>query len=74
MELRIRPLLREAGFVLPDNCFRHSYISYRIAETGDKARTATEAGNSVQQIDQRYRRPQPQAAGKAWFGSGPNVN
>jgi integrase len=38
---------------LPDNCFRHSAISYKIAVTGDKPATATWAGNSVAEIDRR---------------------
>jgi integrase len=56
-----------AGIELPKNCFRHSYISHRIAVTGDKARVATEAGNSVAVIDQRYRVPLPETRGKAWL-------
>lgn len=63
----VRRLAIAAGFRLPSNCFRHSYISHRIAATGDKARTATEAGNSVKEIDRRYRVPLPEEEGKAWF-------
>ncbi|MCF7732941.1 MAG: site-specific integrase, partial [Akkermansiaceae bacterium] len=32
------------------NALRHSFISYRVAETGDVARTALEAGNSPKMI------------------------
>ena len=64
---KARLVAREAGFVLPDNCYRHSFITYRIALTGDKHSTATEAGNSVAEIDRRYRVPKPKAEGEAWF-------
>lgn len=73
---KVRLILREATDPsgrrlvpnLPDNCFRHSFISYRIAVTGDKARTAIEAGNSVKEIDRRYRVPVTHVEGLAWFG------
>lgn len=71
---KVRALLIEAKFDLPDNCFRHSFITYRVAVLQNKAQTAVEAGNSVGEIDRRYRRPMPQAAGKDWFASAPNVN
>lgn len=64
---RVRLEGRAAGFELPENCFRHSFISYRIAVTGDKPKVATEAGNSVAEIDRRYRVPVPEDVGKAWF-------
>ena len=64
---RVRLEGRAAGFELPENCFRHSFISYRIAVTGDKSKVATEAGNSVAEIDRRYRVPVPEDVGKAWF-------
>ena len=34
---------------------RHSFISYRVAETQDVAKVALEAGNSPQIIFQHYR-------------------
>jgi len=68
---RVRALAIEAGFELPENCFRHSFISYRIAVTGDKPKVATEAGNSVGEIDRRYRVPIPEDQGKAWFAMTP---
>jgi len=71
---KARILAKDAEFVLPDNCFRHSYITYRIALTGNKAATATEAGNSVAEIDRRYRVPKPRAEGKAWFSLMPSAS
>lgn len=68
---RIRDIGRSAGLDLPENCFRHSYISYSIALHGDKALVATRAGTSVAKIDQHYRRPVPQSVARAWFGMGP---
>jgi|GEM_PF-5805016 len=68
---KVRLIAREAKINLPENCFRHSWITYRIALTGDKAATATEAGNSVGEIDRRYRVPKPKAEGEAWFALRP---
>jgi hypothetical protein len=68
---RVRAIAIAAGFELPENCFRHSFISYRIAVTGDKPKVATEAGNSVAEIDRRYRVPIPEDQGKAWFAMTP---
>jgi site-specific recombinase XerD len=49
------------------NALRHSFISYRVAETQDVAKVALEAGNSPQIIFQHYRElVQPKEA-KAWF-------
>lgn len=56
---------------LPENGFRHSAISYRIALTGDKPGTATWAGNSVAEIDRRYRRPMTRQAAQEWFAIHP---
>lgn len=64
---RIRKIAANNGLRMPENALRHSFITYRIALTGDKAATATEAGNSVKEIDRRYRVPRPKADGEAWF-------
>jgi integrase len=49
------------------NALRHSFISYRVAETQDVPKVALEAGNSPQIIFQHYRElVQPKEA-KAWF-------
>ena len=49
------------------NALRHSYISYRVAETGDAARTSLEAGNSPKMIFRHYREIVDEEAAKAWF-------
>lgn len=53
------------------NGLRHSFISYRVAETGDVARTALEAGNSPKMIFKHYRAVVDEEAAKAWFSIGP---
>jgi hypothetical protein len=66
---------REAKFPdLPENAFRHSFISYRIAVTGNKPQIATEAGNSVSEIDRRYRVPVTKEEGDEWFAITPNAH
>jgi hypothetical protein len=49
------------------NALRHSFISYRVAETGDVPRTALEAGNSPKMIFRHYREVVDGEASKAWF-------
>lgn len=71
---KLRLLLRGADFELPENCFRHSWITYEIAVTGNKAQVATWAGNSVKEIDRRYRRPALPEVGRAWLESSPKSN
>jgi len=44
-----------AVFTWKRNAMRHSYISYRVAETQKVAQVALEAGNSPQMIFQHYR-------------------
>jgi len=50
------------------NALRHSFISYRVAESKDMAATALEAGNSPKVIFQNYRELVTPAEAKAWFG------
>ena len=50
------------------NALRHTYISARVAESGDVPRVADEAGNSPQVIRTNYlKRMRPKAA-LEWFG------
>ena len=53
------------------NALRHSFISYRVALTGDVARTALEAGNSPKMIFRHYREIVDEEAAKAWFAITP---
>ena len=53
------------------NALRHTYISARVAETGDVPRVADEAGNSPQVIRTNYlKRMRPTAAAE-WFAIAP---
>ena len=53
------------------NALRHSFISYRVAETGDVPRTALEAGNSPKMIFRHYREVVDEESAKAWFSITP---
>ena len=54
------------------NALRHSYISYRLAETADAAKVAFEAGNSATMVHRHYKQLVTQDAAKKWFGIGPS--
>lgn len=49
------------------NALRHSFISYRVAETGDVPRTALEAGNSPKMIFRHYREVVDEHEARTWF-------
>jgi integrase len=55
-------------FAWKHNALRHSFISYRVAETHDAAKVSLEAGNSPQMIFKHYRELVRPDAAKAWFG------
>lgn len=71
---RIRKLGKEHQLVLPENCTRHSWISYRLAETKDIAATALEAGNSPQIIRKHYLKLRTATQAAQWFGIQPAGN
>lgn len=54
-----------------DNGARHSFISYRCAESKDIARVADECGNSVSTIKDHYRQLVTGAAAKTYFSIRP---
>ena len=56
------------------NGLRHSYISYRVALTGDVARTALESGNSAKMIYRHYREVVDEDTAKIWFEITPPEN
>jgi len=68
---RVRKVGIEAKHKLPDNCFRHSYISHRVAETGNVPQTSLDAGNSVQIIHRHYRELVTKDEGATWFAIRP---
>jgi hypothetical protein len=53
------------------DALRHSYISYRVAETQNVAQVALEAGNSPQVIFRNYRELVRPADAKQWFAMTP---
>lgn len=53
------------------NALRHTYISARVAETGDVPRVADEAGNSPQVIRTNYLKRMRPAAATEWFAIEP---
>jgi integrase len=70
---RIRDIGRTAGFKLPENCFRHSCISHRVAQIGNVAETALESGNSPTIIFRNYRELFDKTEGEAWFSIRPST-
>jgi integrase len=58
---------------VPENCFRHSYISHRVAATGDIPRVRLDAGNSPKEINRHYRELVSEDEGKAWFTIAPGA-
>jgi hypothetical protein len=53
------------------NALRHTYISARVAESGDVPRVADEAGNSPQVIRTNYLKRIRPAAAAEWFAIAP---
>ena len=53
------------------NALRHTYISARVAESGDVPRVADEAGNSPQVIRTNYLKRMRPAAAAEWFAIAP---
>ena len=51
----------------PQNALRHSFISFRLAETQDVARVALEAGNSPQMIHANYKALVTPEEARKWF-------
>jgi hypothetical protein len=64
-------VLSGTAVLLQDNGFRHSYITYRVAQISDTARVALEAGNSPDVIFAHYRELVGPDDAAAWFGTLP---
>ncbi len=64
---RIRNIGKDAKFDLPENCFRHGFVSHRVAAAGNVAETALEAGNSPAIIFKHYRELVSKDEGAEWF-------
>jgi integrase len=61
------------GFKWKRNALRHSFISYRVAQTQNVAQTALEAGNSPQIIFSNYRELVKPADAVKWFAIEPET-
>ena len=68
---RLSDLLSLAGVKPIKNGGRHSYISYRCAQTRDIAAVADEVGNSVGMIKKHYRAVVEKSASKMYFATRP---
>jgi integrase len=55
----------------PPNALRHSFASFRLAQTGDAARTSLELGNSATMLFRDYRELADEHDAKAWFAISP---
>ena len=63
----LRAISQKAKVPWKNNALRHSFISYRIAESGDVNRTALEAGNTAAMIFSHYRELVTPDDAKNWF-------
>ena len=63
----------KAGIIWRQNCLRHSWASFRLAETQDINRVALEAGNSPQMIFRHYRELATPEHAKTWFSITPQT-
>lgn len=61
-----------AAFKWTSNALRHSYVSYRLADTQDVNRVALEAGNSPAMIFKHYRELVTPAEAATWFSLAPS--
>jgi len=67
------PLFEDAEVELKHNCLRHSFGTYRVAQTQNVPATALEMGNSVPMIRKHYLEVVPQEEGNAWFSTSPSA-
>jgi hypothetical protein len=56
------------------NALRHSYASYRLAQTQDAAKVSLECGNSPQMIFRHYHEIVKPADAVKWFSVVPDVS
>jgi integrase len=64
---RIRDICRTAELRLAPNGFRHTWISARVAVTGNVSETSLEAGNSPRVLHRHYRELMRKDEAEAWF-------
>ena len=71
VEDAIQRLATRAGVTWKHNALRHSFISYRVAQTQNIPQTALEAGNSPAMINRHYRELVTPEEAKVWFAIKP---
>jgi integrase len=69
----VRGPARSAQVVWVKNGLRHSFCSYRLAQTNNAAQVALEAGNSPTMIFRHYRELVTPAQAEAWFSIRPKA-
>lgn len=69
----VRGPARSAQVAWVKNGLRHSFCSYRLAQTNNAAQVALEAGNSPTMIFRHYRELVTPAQAEAWFSIRPNL-
>lgn len=69
----IRRLSDRAEVAWKHNALRHSFISYRVAQTQDVPRVSLEAGNSPKMIHRHYRELVTPEEATAWFSIAPGI-
>ena len=62
-----------AGFTRVHNGFRHSFASYRLAQTQSAAQVALEMGNSPRKLFENYRELVTSDDARAWFSIIPAI-
>jgi integrase len=68
----LRALIKETNTKWKDNGLRHSFITYRVAESQDVNKTALEAGNSPAMIFRNYRALVTPKDAARWFSIKPD--
>jgi integrase len=72
LALQFAKLAKAAGVNWQKNGLRHSFISYRVAQTRDVPRVALEAGNSPAVVARNYLKHVTHSESARWFGIMPN--
>jgi len=69
----VKKIAERAGLEWKKNAMRRSYVSYRLAQTSDPARTALEAGHDQTVLFQFYREVVTPALAEEWFSIMPPI-
>jgi len=64
---RVRKLGRDHGLIILENAFRHSFVTYRIAQLKDVNQPALEAGHSLKEQTKHYKQRTSHEDGVDWF-------